>query len=1331
MYLSLRLRRENLFVRSVAESFCHSRGSKRKAEGMAAPPPSGSVAAAADDDGEAPIEVALFRARFEAEVKLARLEYRNKDWLDVVRKAIDKQREDDSDSDSGDEAAESKASKSKKSPSSGGKKPASSRPPSPSRRRSRSGSSDITQHRFGDVEGGPQNYGGVSLKEARALVRRLYGTERIKEGLVLKLFDPARRTEVKGRQDLVAVFGTWEAESRKRWVRHHVHLTLEAVASLTEYAQNDSIEDFRPSATPQGALVSDASSNEDHRHEQRHELALSALGKLRHCMDIDLAAVTASTRDGKHGSAWYHFLRLDEWEQQCRRAWHHLLRVCRASSNYTVVTTAADLLVRYPVLFSFCEEHRSAPGAAVAAGSAFLAVLVRHGASESAANDPLAMHSALVGLTRCNFADVEDFFHRPRPFDASAVAHPLIVLLGAVDGCSDEVDPAVNAKAAEMTRLATTLLASCLRLARPDELSTTIREMILRPERRSFMLGLRLVVTMATSAEGRRKLWSMPTLFVRAVAIGQDCVHEMRTRGAQGRGAGGDDGMGEEDDEKSDVAVMRRVAQALLTFLETWPSRDGVFLTLDKDRRESFISAVPLLLDLAQANVATGPTGHRRKHGSSITPASACGALATLAASGLLQDDADNNADAAEVLLALIELPAALGVTERAAVTLCNMVVNNVEGEITRLERLEHRERLLLLASRCSLTLAVRARNRCERGVQVHVARTVLLLARRIALSASTDRKTGTSAPLMQKTARAMLAPLGPRESAHAVHAAIEDALRACWTVSCSSSPFSSGMRRHLVSSGAVSLAYGIARRSLDLLLSAEQYRVSVAKREKRQKRRELRRLQEAKEAQEEEGMPAHLLNRRRSQRAMSVEDEGEEDEEDDTDNAAALTLTAAEEDSTRRVLCCALGLLFLLCTTDQRAGDQGQDPVPSIRLPSLLAWCVPLAVDLLRSEQEAGSSGRPRTLVLALLHGILANRHQSDGHGTNTPRDDEKSDGDDGANRALTSMMRNTALIDGLLAVASGTEATTQSTQDGIAGVWERVQALAVLDHLDMPATTTASNAGAGSETYAEVTTRMLSASSFLASGHAAALLSRWALQPKLKRLLRTLQSGPAVVGVVRRATRVLVVQDEATQATQGREDGQVLSALVSAVRASRNLAVHQSFQKSLGAAGAIDILSRALVPLSTAASRAKNTAAEWRHFRSAAEDCETALYCLGRNPCNLLRSYKVALRTCGARLRCEEEEAVRRLLSLKSSLSQTVKRRVIDAGGTSSNAKINKAFLTSADQKTKPDSVSFQNMRHRVSRAAPTLVIILYALCFGVLTIVTCCYFPLPLPT
>ena len=241
-------------------------------------------------------------------------------------------------------------------------------------------------------------------------MRRLYGTERIKEGLVLKLFNPATRSEVKGRQDLVAVFEAWEAGSRDRWVRYHVHLTLEAVSTLAEYAQNDSIEDFHPMTKAQGALGSITPSNEDRHHKQRPELALNALGKLRYCMDVDLAAIAASTLDGKHGSAWYHFLRLDEWELQCRRAWHHLLRACRASPNYTVVTTAADLLVRYPVLATFCKEHHNSSRANVAAGTAFLAVLVRHGASEAAANNPFAMHSALVGLTRCNFADVEDFF---------------------------------------------------------------------------------------------------------------------------------------------------------------------------------------------------------------------------------------------------------------------------------------------------------------------------------------------------------------------------------------------------------------------------------------------------------------------------------------------------------------------------------------------------------------------------------------------------------------------------------------------------------------------------------------------------------------------------------------------------------------------------------------------------------------------------------------------------------------------------------------------------------------------------------------------------------
>ena len=78
-----------------------------------------------------------------------------------------------------------------------------------------------------------------------------------------------------------------------------------------------------------------------------------------------------------------------------------------------------------------------------------------------------------------------------------------------------------------MSKDAAKLLACCLRLAKPDELCETIKDMIDRSERESYLLGLRLILTMATSAAGRTTLWSEVHLLERAIHIGVE-TYELR-----------------------------------------------------------------------------------------------------------------------------------------------------------------------------------------------------------------------------------------------------------------------------------------------------------------------------------------------------------------------------------------------------------------------------------------------------------------------------------------------------------------------------------------------------------------------------------------------------------------------------------------------------------------------------------------------------------------------------------------------------------------------------------------------------------------------------------
>ena len=386
-----------------------------------------------------PVEKATFRARYEGETKIGVLEYQNKDWLDVVRTAIAENKESD------DENEEEKKSTNMTSATS---------PKVPTKSRSRSNSSSSSSS-----INAKQNFGGVSFKDARELVRDKFS---IYSGSDIKFFNPKTMVEVRAKKDFTVALEEWEDTALEREQAYYVTACKEILVHLAAYCQT------KTSNTVVTAVAEDIAPTAAVVHKESHEIVFQSMLKLKHCCNV----MKENSKQSKQ------FMKLKDWELFLRRCWHHLIRACR-SSDYQVATEASNLLSSQEEFILLGKENRLAPMGHVQQGSAFLCLLINHGGSNHASQDPERLAGCLTGLIQCNFHSAEEFFHEARPHNSGDVTSPLISLLG--------TSPLISL-------LGTSLLASCLRLATPQAIGGVIDEMISRPEIESYSLGLKLVM---------------------------------------------------------------------------------------------------------------------------------------------------------------------------------------------------------------------------------------------------------------------------------------------------------------------------------------------------------------------------------------------------------------------------------------------------------------------------------------------------------------------------------------------------------------------------------------------------------------------------------------------------------------------------------------------------------------------------------------------------------------------------------------------------------------------------------------------------------------------
>ena len=1051
-----------------------------------------------------PVEKATFQARYEGETKIGVLEYQNKDWLDVVRTAIAENKESD------DENEEEKKSTNMTSATS---------PKVPTKSRSRSNSSSSSSS-----INAKQNFGGVSFKDARELVRDKFS---IYSGSDIKFFNPKTMVEVRAKKDFTVALEEWEDTALEREQAYYVTACKEILVHLAAYCQtktsNTVVTAVAEDIAPTAAVIDDDdvhapdhemlpsevvgwvdTSEHAHRrgstvhqivHKESHEIVFQGMLKLKHCCNV----MKENSKQSKQ------FMKLKDWELFLRRCWHHLIRACR-SSDYQVATEASNLLSSQEEFILLGKENRLAPMGHVQQGSAFLCLLINHGGSNHASQHPERLAGCLTGLIQCNFHSAEEFFHEARPHNSGDVTSPLISLLGT----------SISSDAAAM-------LASVLRLATPQAIGGVIDEMISRPEIESYSLGLKLVITMSTSEEGRNSLWTRVGLFDHATEIGIKVFNYK---------------------DKQHFATLRLVAHALLTHLMSAPTRGPSFVDTDQ-RRESYTNSMPLLLKLISLE-------------DNHTASYACGALALLANANLV------HYDASEDLLKLIELPAPLGVTEQAAISLCNIAHWNPS---------QSEKDTLLFMSRCAKTLAIRARNKCEHAVQKYLARTMLFCSNEYASSHSQHLEKNQ----LSKAAAALLKPLGTQELLFGYPGAIEDVIRCIWNIGTKDRD----LLQPLISAGAIGIMVNILNHSMP----------SVTKQHRRRKNRR---------------------HRKRSNHTHSSSSSSSSPSP--ASPSSSSSLSKHQYSQNERFLISTLGVLFVLST-------QETDPIQAL---DHLTWLFPLTFKFIDIE------GPSRTLIITLLHSVLATCRLSP---------DQK---------ILEPWSCNNEMIEHLLDIAHGKHASSNT--------FTRLQAVAVMEHLDVPATATNKNG----TTYIDTMCSMLRSRDFFACGSAAGLLSRWALIPSFKQVLLQEQCGKHAVQIVLRANKVIEnIETNSGSDFNGKkiETKQhaivigVLPALIAAIRALRNLVVHKSFQPSVGKYG-IEALSRTLAPLQA------------YNCMDAMKDAQTALYCLGRNPINIRRSYKIHLQMQSERLKFEEEASIRIALDNKAKRSLSVRRQIYQSG-------------------------------------------------------------------
>ena len=1048
-----------------------------------------------------PEQQALFQVRHQNQTKNVVLTYKNKEWLDVIRTAIANNRDSDDDE-----------QESKQNTTATNKKVAAL------------ASSESTEKPAPPVDG-KQNFSGVSFNEAQRLVRQTFS---IKDSLLIKFFNPETKLEVRTRQQFVSALEAWRENSPKRWQLYHKTLTRDILVQLTGYCRSQTSTTSTTAAIAATGLdeenpiiSTDATDTTDTNKSDKpispfttqvvpvesHGKVNEALSTLEHCMHI----MNNAKFNGQQP-----FMNHTEWHTFLRRCWHQLLRICR-SLHYMVATHAAHLLSNFQEFVSFGEENRLQPGGHVAQGTAFLYVLVNHGNSTFAQTNPKQLKGCLRGLVQTNFHDSEDFFQRPRPHGVHAVTGPLIALLGT-----------------SISGAAAALLASCLRLAKPTELSGVIDTMINRPEIEIYMLGLKLIMTMSTSKEGQKKLWSLVHLYDRAAEIGEQLLKLVvgstdifQSRKKKKKGNQPKQPKPCRSDPGKHVRTLRLVAQALLTHLISAPVNGPVLIDNDM-RRNSYKQSLPLLLKLVWAL-------------DNQTASYACGALATLAHANLLHHTAG------EEILQLIELPAALGVTRQAAVTLCNIAHWNPS---------QNEHDTLLFLSRCARTLAARARNHCESHVQKYIARTMLYVSTNYKRKNTVSHSSGgTEQRGLHNAAKALLLPLRKKELFYGYPGATEDVIRCLWNIGTKDP----ALLEALIASDARSIMLKICERSIP--------KVDKSCRRKRNRRQRSSTNRSAGHPQQDQPKP--------------TQDE--------------------------RFLISSLGVLFLLSTS-------GKDAIK--KSIEQLDWLLSLIFQLLNVD------GQPRTILFTLTHNVL--------HASKTSAKYA---------RVFTEWRSNTKLIDHFI----------ECTLNQHNNTFTRLQALAILDLLDVPATTST----ATGITYGHTMVDMLKSQDVVACGNAAALLSRWALLPGLKQFLLQLNAGKYAVKVILKTTQLL--NDGPQRETNFNND--VLSTLVTAVRAVRNLAVHLSFQESIGKHG-ITALSHAFTIL------------QEYNLKYAMADAQTALYSLGRNPKNIRQSYKVHLQMQSERLKFEEEQSVRVTLANKAKRSASIRRRIIQSGATKTSS-------------------------------------------------------------
>jgi hypothetical protein len=1063
-------------------------------------------------------EKALFQVRYDKQIKLAVLSYKNKEWLDVIRTAIAQKRSSDDVEDSENDKSSKKTTTTTK---------------SADKLRNNVIASSVPKLKV------KQNFSGVSFKEAKLLVRKLFS---IQDGHLIKFFNPRTREEIRSKHQFSSALEIWQNDYPSRWKKYYIALATSILVHLTAYCQRKTSNTSAVSSAfgktftpPLNETVETAPEKDKLINLESHKEVLEAFSQLEHCICVMKNAIKTKG---------LLFMTHSDWDLFLSRCWHHLLRACR-SSDYVVATKAANLLSKVQEFDSVGEENRmKEQSRQVANGTAFLCLLINHGNSESAQKDPQLLTSCFYGLGQSNFQNAKDFFMHPRPHDVSEVTSPLIAMLGTC----------VSDFAAEF-------LASSLSLSSPNKLSGVINEMIVRSESESYMLGLKLVMTMSNTKEGRGAVWSHVHVYNRTVEIGNNILEQVGNAFFQARTKNKRKNQNLKQSysevNQQHILTLRLVAHALMTHLLSAPDNKTTFIDIDSFRKKSYKNSLNLLVKLVWSLDA-------------LTANYACGALAILAHGNLL------HYDASEDLLQLIELPAVLGVTHQAAVTLCNITYNNPS---------QNEHNTLVFLSRCAKTLAVRARNHCESHVQKYVSTSMLYVSKNYKRKRMQDSSTCNEKVKKEMliAAEAILSPLRMKELIYGDSEATENVIRCIWNIGTKDSD----LLQAFIFSGAISMMLNICSRFIPT--------VEEIHRKKR------------------------IHQQKKSSRTKFKQHE--------TQN-----LTQEE-----RLVISSLGALYLLTTNKINTKE---DHVNNMK------WLLHLIFQLMNID------GPSRTILLTLAHALL----RSSKKGSLTDR------------RAIESWSKNERLIDHLLEC-------TKSIYD----TFTKLQALAILDYLGIPATTTNKNG----VTYGHTMINLLQSQDFIACGDAASLLSRWALVPELRQFLLNLESGKYVVKVISNTAEYIASINCTNKKELLRDSNKryALLALLSAIRATRNLSIHHSFQKSIGKHG-IEALSIALAILEeekkyTQRTNLQNTTdhkiEEYdlhanNRIIDAQNDARTALYCLGRNPVNISVSYKIHLQMQAERLKFEKEKSARTALETKANTSISIRRQIIQSGATKS---------------------------------------------------------------